>query len=207
MHSRPMLGTREPPPSRASLVIGLYGALALLGLLVSAGRGDADIYRVDEDRAAWWLVASILCGLALGLAMVLLTRVVVARFAWARALHRDFRAVLGDSSPREIAILAAASAIGEELLFRGALQAWLGVVPQAVLFGLLHVGPRRRHLVWTAWAFALGLAFGGLVEATGDLGGVIVAHFAINFLNLHFIVRAPDPAPAGEKFAPIARRT
>lgn len=189
-----MLGTREPPPSRASLVIALYGALALLGLLVSAGRGDADILRLDEDRAAWWHAVSLALGLAFGLAMVVLTRVVVARFTWGRTLHRDFRAMLGDASPREIAILAVASAIGEELLFRGALQPWLGLVPQAVLFGLLHIGPRTRHLVWTLWALAMGLAFGLLVQLTGDLGGAIVAHFAINFLNLHFIVRAPEPA-------------
>lgn len=201
-----MLGTREPPPSRASLVIALYGALALAGLLVSAGRGDADIYRVDEDRAAWWHAASLVLGLAFGLIMVALTRVVVARFAWGRSLHRDFHAILGDASAREITILAAASAIGEELLFRGALLPWLGLVPQAILFGLLHVGPERRHLVWTAWACAMGLALGALVEATGDLGGAVAAHFAINFLNLHFIVRGREPAGA-QNFAPAARRT
>ncbi len=189
-----MLGTREPPPSRASLVIALYGALALAGLLISAGRGDADIYRSDEDRAMWWHAVSPALGLAFGLAMVIVSRIVVARFAWGRTLHRDFRAMLGDASAREIAILAIASALGEELLFRGALQPWLGLLPQAVLFGLLHVGPHKRHLVWTAWALAMGLALGALVELTGDLGGAIVAHFAINFLNLHFIVRAPQPA-------------
>jgi membrane protease YdiL (CAAX protease family) len=47
--------------------------------------------------------------------------------------------------------------------------------------------------VWTAWAFAMGLALGGLVELTGDLGGAIVAHFTINFVNLHYIVRVADP--------------
>jgi len=191
-----MLGTREPPPSRASLVIALYGGLALLGILISAGRGDADIYRLDEDRAMWWYALSPALGLAFGLAMVVLTRVVVARFTWGRDLRRDFRAILGDASPREIAILALASAVGEELLFRGALQPWIGVVAQAALFGLLHVGPNRRHLVWTVWALAMGLALGGLVELTGDLGGALVAHFTINFLNLHFIVGRPASARA-----------
>lgn len=195
MHSRAMLGTREPPPSRASLVIALYAGLTLLGLLISAGRGDADVYRMEEGRAMWWHAVSPALGLAFGLAMVAFTRVVVARFAWGRELHRDFRAILGDASPREIAILAVASAVGEEVLFRGALQPWIGVVAQAAVFGLLHVGPRRRHLVWTAWAFAMGLAFGAMVELTGDLGGVVVAHFAINFLNLHYIT-GTEPSPS-----------
>ena len=191
-----MQGTPEPPHSRATLVIGLYGGLALLGLLVSAGRGDADVYRASEERALWWHLASPLVGIALGLAVVALTRVVVARSAWGRGLHTDFRALLGDVSGREIAILAGASAVGEEVFFRGALQPWIGLVAQAVLFGLLHIGPSRRFLPWTAWALAMGLAFGGLVHLTGDLGGAIAAHFTINFLNLHFITRVPAPRAA-----------
>ncbi len=136
-----------------------------------------------------------IAGLALGLATILATRVAIARFAWGAALQRDFHAMLGDLSNREIWILAVASAIGEELLFRGALLPWLGLWPQAILFGALHIGPRRRHLVWTAWAVGMGLGFGVLTQATGDLGGAIVAHFTINFVNLRVIVRSEVGAP------------
>ena len=40
----------------------------------------------------------------------------------------------------------------------------------------------------------MGLVFGALVELTGDLGAPIVAHFTINFLNLHYIARVELPA-------------
>ena len=182
----------EPPQSRAVLVLGLYGGLALLGVLLAAGRGDPDVY-APYDRAAWWHLVSPLLGVVVGLLVVLASRQAVARLGWARALHRDFRALLGDVSSREIVILAAASAIGEEILFRGALQPWLGLLPQAALFALLHVGPGRRFLIWTAWALVMGVAFGAMVELTGDLGGAIVAHFTINFLNLHYIARVELP--------------
>jgi len=85
--------------------------------------------------------------------------------------------------------------VGEEVFFRGALMPWIGLVPQAILFGLLHIGPSKRFLPWTAWALLMGLVFGGLVELTGDLGGAIACHFTINFMNLHFIrsrIFAPD---------------
>jgi hypothetical protein len=183
----------EPPHSRATLVLGLYGGLALLGVLIAAGRGDPDVYS-PYDRAGWWHLVSPALGAAFGLLVVLASRWAVARLGWARALHRDFRALLGDVSTREILVLALASSIGEEILFRGALQPWLGLVPQAALFALLHVGPGRRFLPWTAWALVIGLAFGGLVHLTGDLGAVIVAHFTINFLNLHYIARVDLPA-------------
>lgn len=192
-----MDGRPAPPHSRAALVIGLYGALALFGLLLSAGRGDADVYRLVEVRAAWWHVVSPLVGVALGLAVVLASRLVTTRSAWGRALHDDFHALLGDISGREIAILALASAVGEEVFFRGALMPWIGLVPQAILFGLLHVGPSKRFVPWTAWALVMGLVFGGLVELTGDLGGAIAAHFTINFINLHFIARGKLAPSAG----------
>ena len=83
------------------------------------------------------------------------------------------------------------SSIGEEMLFRGALLPWMGVWWQAIVFALLHVGPGKRFLPWTASALVLGVAFGELALQTRNLGGPIAAHFVINFLNLRYIVAAP----------------
>jgi len=57
------------------------------------------------------------------------------------------------------------------------------------VFALLHVGPKRRFLPWTASAFVLGVGFGFLARWTGSLGAPITAHFTINFVNLRYIVR------------------
>jgi membrane protease YdiL (CAAX protease family) len=182
-----------PPLSRASLVIGLYGAMALLALVIAAGRGDPDLYRFGAVPH-WPLLAGPLAGIALGLAVVGLTRIATRRYAWARHLHTSFHDLLGPLTGREIVILAAASSIGEELLFRGALLPWLGVWWQALVFALLHVGPRQRMvrmLPWTASAFVLGVAFGELTIWTTNLGAPIAAHFVINFLNLRYIVAEP----------------
>ncbi len=180
-----------PPLSRASLVIGLYAAMAIVAFVIAAGRGDPDLYRLGGDPERWKLGMSPLFGGALGLGVVALTRVATKRFQWARELHGRFRDLLGPLTGREILILAIASAIGEELLFRGALMPWLGVWWQGLVFALLHVGPGRRFLPWTASALVLGVAFGGLAVWTGNLGGPIAAHFTINFLNLRFIVAEP----------------
>lgn len=180
-----------PPLSRASLVIGLYGGMAIVGLLIAAGRGNPDLYRI-APAPDWLLLGGPALGVAVGLAVVGLTRVATRHFQWARDLHTSFRDLLGPLTGREIVILALASSIGEELLFRGALLPWIGLWAQGLIFALLHVGPGRRFLPWTASAAVLGVAFGVLAEQTGNLGGPIAAHFMINFLNLRFIV-ARDP--------------
>ncbi len=177
-----------PPLSRASLVIGLYASMGIVAFLIAAGRGNPDLYQLGGSPEAWQLGAGPATGLALGLGVVGLTRLATRRFQWARDLHTSFRDLLGPLTGREIMILALASSIGEELLFRGALLPWVGVWIQAGVFAALHIGPGRRFLPWTASAFVLGLAFGWIAKWTGNLGGPIAAHFVINFLNLKYIV-------------------
>lgn len=168
-------------------MIGLYGAMALLGLLIAAGRGDPDVYHFGATPR-WPLLAGPLAGVAFGLAVVGLTRLATRHWQWARDLHTSFHDLLGPLTGREILILALASAIGEEVLFRGALLPWFGPWLQAVVFALLHVGPGKRFLPWTVSALAMGAAFGWLTVWTTNLGAPIAAHFLINFLNLRYIV-------------------
>lgn len=186
---------RQPAMTRAGLILALYGSLALAAILISAARGDVDIYRIEGISTPLFMALSPLIGLALGLVVVFMSRLAVHRFDWARRLHNDFRQILGKLSYKEILVLALASSIGEELLFRGALQPIVGVWAQAIVFALLHIGPGLRFLPWTASALVIGLLFGFIFQLTGDLGGPIVAHFAINYMNLHFIARFQVPEP------------
>lgn len=203
VHLSPSHPSAGPPLSRASLVIGLYAAMALLGLLIAAGRGNPDLYRLGEPTG-WLLLASPPLGVAVGLVVVGLTRLGTRNVAWVRTLHVSFRDLLGPLAGRDILIIALASSIGEELLFRGALLPWIGVWPQGVVFALLHVGPGKRFVPWTASALALGVAFGALAQETGNLGAPIAAHFTINFLNLRYIVRTPASAlPRPRRRAPV----
>ena len=92
--------------------------------------------------------------------------------------------VLGRRTVGECVVLAAVSAIAEEALFRGALQPHLGWVGASLLFGLAHFAPRRDLLPWTGFAVLAGFVLGALFEVTGNLIAPVVAHFAINAVNL-----------------------
>lgn len=187
-----------PPLSRASLVLGLYGTMALVGLLVAAGRGDPNVF-VFGAPPGWLLALGPVIGAVVGLLVVWLSRVATRRWQWARDLHGSFRDLLGPLTARDIVILALASSIGEEVLFRGALMPWLGVWVQAAIFATLHVGPGKRFLPWTAMALVMGVAFGQLALQTGTLAAPVAAHFVINFLNLRHIVRTEVARRAAEK--------
>lgn len=170
-------------------MIGLYAAMGLVALVIGAARGNPDLYRLDPTMAPSWLALGPAIGFGIGLSVVGSTRLATKHLQWARDLHRSFRDLLGPLTGKEIVILALASSIGEELLFRGALLPWFGVWIQGVVFAFLHVGPGKRFVPWTISALVIGIGFGWLALWTGNIGGPIAAHFAINFLNLRYIVR------------------
>lgn len=92
--------------------------------------------------------------------------------------------VVDGTRGRDLVLLAAFSGVGEEALFRGALQPEIGVVASSLLFGALHVGPDRRYLLWTLWAVGAGFLFGGLYGWTGGILAPIVAHALHNAATL-----------------------
>ena len=137
-----------------------------------------------------------------GVAVVGLTRELVARTPWAASLESALREGLSGTSARELRVLGLAAAVGEELLFRGAMlpvvSAWLnfpvGALATAALFGLLHIPANRALRSWTASAFVMGLLFAGLYRLTGEVLAPLTAHAVINLENLELLLR-PARAP------------
>ena len=178
-----------------ALAYALVGAFA--AAITVVWRGASPLVHSDG-----WLgldlvtahVYSLSAGLTFGALLVLMTRVSVHYFEWARQLHRALRPFCHGLSLPAVVLLALLSACGEELLFRGLLQPLMGLVPQAVVFGLLHYLPGPSRWVWVGWATAVGVALGGLFAASGSLLGPIAAHALVNGLNLAFL-RSHDPAP------------
>ena len=134
-------------------------------------------------------------GIAFALLVILATRVTVARYGWAQRLHIELRPIAHGMSVGHILLIAFFSSLGEELLFRGLLQPWIGVLPTAVVFGICHQMPGQARWVWVCWATFVGLAFGIIFAATGSLVGALVAHALINAVNLMFL-RDHDPLAA-----------
>jgi membrane protease YdiL (CAAX protease family) len=129
-----------------------------------------------EGLLSWQTALGGILGLVLGIVIfVLITHWrplhVVAQHmavlvAWETFRTRDYVAV---------ALLAA---LGEELFFRGALQQLIGLVPAAVVFGLLHATAVAHVILATL----LGLWLGLLCQWSGSLWPPIVAHLVLDLV-------------------------
>ena len=155
-----------------------------------------------QGRAAWTfdppiydagygsrLAVSLSLGAAIAVAVVALTPVATERWRWARALRQELAPIVESLAPSSITVVAVASGLSEELFFRGAMQPVLGLWTTSAIFGLLHTGPKRVFVAWSAWAFVIGLLFGFIFELTGVLWGPVLAHVWINQRNINYMRR------------------
>jgi len=110
-----------------------------------------------------------------------------------RSLSMEFSRLLKGLSWPQVFVLALTSGVAEEALFRGAIQPELGLVLASAIFAGLHIGPTRRYLWWTAFAFVVGLLFGVLYDWRGSLTTPIVAHMLVNLLNIRHLSRLEMP--------------
>lgn len=85
--------------------------------------------------------------------------------------------------------LSVASAVGEEVFFRGFLQPRMGLAATAVVFALAHFSYASVSEVVVV--FLLALTLGVLYKRTGNLWAPIATHFAFNLINLIAGIYAP----------------
>jgi membrane protease YdiL (CAAX protease family) len=156
-----------------------YGLLTVAAALWAALRG------FDLRLAGGSLALSLTLG-----ALTAVATVSLGLFAY--RLLPALRQIAGELAPRlvdgadraSLVLVSVFSGVGEETFFRGAVQQEFGLVVASLLFGLVHVGPDRRYLVWTIWAVLAGFLFGALYDLTGGLLAPILAHAAHNAATL-----------------------
>lgn len=177
--SRSPLSRRALGPRFVRFAALFYGSLTVVAALWCGLRGF-DVRILGENPAASLLLGALtaVCTVSLGL--------LAYRFL------PSLREISGELAPRlvdgaassSLVLVAIFSGVGEEAFFRGALQQEFGLVVASLLFGLAHIGPDRRYLVWTAWAVLAGFVFGFLYKVSGALLAPILAHSLHNAATL-----------------------
>lgn len=192
--SAPDQARLEPLPPRSMLALALVfeGALGLVAWLLGKLLGQkpwADLHWDQNDALLG--VAATLPMLALFVATV---RWPVGPLTQIKEVSEQFiRPLFARCSILDLALISAAAGLGEELLFRGFLQASLedrfgrlaGVGVASTVFGLLHFITPTYALYAGLVGSYLGLAW----LWSGNLLVVIVAHALYDFLALVYLVR------------------
>lgn len=137
-------------------------------------------YLVEED---------VILGVVLGLIVVQLSRWLSAHTTWAKRVDDDFCQYFDTQSSLALTGLAVMSSLSEEIVFRGWLQDLTGLAWASLIFGLLHIPPKRSHWPWTVSATVMGFTFGALYVWRGSITAPFIAHFTINYFNLHALAK------------------
>lgn len=186
-----------PPRALVPLALAFEGSLGLAGWLLGKLLG------VPALGSLRWDPGDVLIGLAATLPMlvgfVLCVRWPVGPLRRIKQISDEFiRPLFGGCSVAELALISVAAGWGEELLFRGFLQAaledqfgWLlGLLGASVVFGLLHfITP-----TYALYAALMGVYLGGLWLASGNLLAVIVTHAFYDWVALVFLVKTRGSA-------------
>jgi uncharacterized protein len=170
-----------------------YGSLAVVAALWCGLRGF-DVRLLGESPGE-----SVLLGVITAACTVSLSLLAYRFLPTLREISEELAPRLVDgAASTSLVLVAIFSGVGEEAFFRGALQQEFGLVVASLLFGVAHIGPDRRYLVWTAWAVLAGFVFGLLYEISGGLLAPILAHTAHNAATLLLWKRSrEDPKKAG----------
>jgi hypothetical protein len=179
----------EIEPTRlVRFAIAFYGAVFAAAWLLRAWIQGGSLWRARPDTEVR-LLGDAALGLVAAGVVIALSRELTRRTRAGEVLARRLAEIVGPIAPRQAWILALASGIGEEALFRGAIQPAVGLLAASALFAAAHFVPRRDLVLWSVFSLAAGLVLGGLYEATGNLVAPVVAHVVVNGVNLNRLVR------------------
>jgi len=180
----------RPNGRNFAMAVSLEAGLGFVGLLI-AWLADISLHsQLEISRPA--LLRGLLATLPMLLGLILISRSTWSPLAdLQRQVESLVRELFFHSSWPELAIISLAAGVGEELLFRGALQplvvGWthpvVGVVAVGVIFGALHAVSKTYFVLATL----VGLYFGWMAYAYDDLIAPIATHTLYDFVALVYV--------------------
>lgn len=178
---------QRPAPLHPDTLIKAGAGLGLLMIViaiiwVNGFRGENLALQLLPGDS-WQLIP----GVAIGTVFAGLVWVLGKRLSATREIVALLEATLDLSKIKfhHVVMISLLAAIPEELLFRGAVQASVGVIVASVIFGALH-GLTRLYFAYATFA---GLVLGALFIIGGSLWMPIGAHFAIDFVMFMLLLQ------------------
>lgn len=207
-----MSDQRNASSNITPLAILFEGGLIVLALAIAWWSGKSPLPGVELAGQAWLdNTVALVWGLIATVPM-LIGLVVLDRYPWGpfaelqRFVEYNLAPLFAGMSVAGMASISLAAGFGEEMLFRGLLQpaladrigpphgVWAGLLVAALAFGACHWVTRTYAFL----AALMGVYFGVLLLATGNLLTPIVAHALYDFFALLYLVRWKRREPQSE---------
>lgn len=168
------------------------GGLAPLSLVLGWWWGHNPLLHFSWD--GWDALSGAIAALPMIGLFVLLIRWPIGPLKRIKSFCEDeFVPLLAGSSWSDMALIAISAGVGEEMLFRGAIQsslgAWLGnvwgLLLSSLLFGMLH----PISIPYIVVTIGVGLFLGGEYLYTGNLLAVMLTHAVYDFALMAYLLR------------------
>ena len=164
------------------MAVWFYGGFAAVAYAIMFWWYGWDLFQPAPHWFFWSGIA-----LLAGLAVCFGFKAFFGGFRWAQDMEDEFINVLGPITAAEALVMAVSSAIGEESVFRGVLQPWLGLVNATIIFAVVHAPMSKKLRPWPFFALAIGFLFAWLAQVSESIIPPMVTHATINGLNLYLI--------------------
>lgn len=171
----------------ARMLLAVYGLLMVVTIALQ-GVFDGRLWALFAPSPAGPLEVDFALGLVLGLGVAAATQWAAQRVTALREMSEGLGEILRPLSHRDVFAQALFSALAEEMFFRGFLQPGVGLHLSSLVFGLVHVPRDRRLRLWQPLGVVLGYVLGWMFLERGTLLAPVVAHFTINYFNMHFVL-------------------
>lgn len=175
-----------------TLALAFQASLILVALVMGwlLGVSAFAAFRMDAESALLGIAATFPPLLGIHLAERFEFEGVARMIRW---LEHNLMPHLSGASLWQLAMLSILAGVGEELLFRGVVQAalgdaftpWVGLLAASALFGIAHY----VSYTYAISAGLFGLYLGWLMITWGNLFAPVVTHSLYDFLALIYLMR------------------
>lgn len=186
MQELPLEPKRWMLPLLAGITLLGMGGIGLVLIVLVQERSIVPVLQIE------WSIAVLLGAGALAGAVMSSGGWFIIRRPLLRPVLDRYASIIGPLAPSlwQQIMVSVCAGVGEELLFRGALQHWLGIPFTALLFVALHgyLDPRdRRVMLYGLYLMAWMLGFGWFAHHYGLLAPMM-AHAVFDMLIIRHLV-------------------
>lgn len=168
------------------LALATIVGMPLAAIVIDRISDDVDLATSIIGVQAWWL--QVAWGLAAGLVAAFVAQLII-NSSLLKNVNQKYSRMLGrfDLTMSEIIFISVCAGVGEEMLFRGAIQPLMGILLTSVFFVAIHgyLNPKDWKLSIYGLYMTIVIAGVGFLAQESGLISAMIAHTVIDIYLLY----------------------